>query len=91
MAPLSTFVAALALAYGLCGTLTAAHPGEPHKDGRIISREMKRAADIAEYQKRQLDLCMDKKHARELNERAVTRRQATAEKLRAERGLSDSK
>jgi hypothetical protein len=90
MAPISNFVAAIALAYSLCGSLTTAHPGEEAHDVKSIAREMRRTAAIAEYQKRQLDACHDSEHVREMYERAIHRRTATAQRLREERGLTDS-
>ena len=90
MAPISHFVTVVALAYGFCGSPTAAHPGEEAHDVRSIARDIRRTVDIAEYQKRQLDACHDSEHVREMYERAIERRAATAQRLREERGLTDS-
>lgn len=90
MAPISNFVAAVALAYGFCGFLTTAHPGEAAHDVRSIAREMRRTVDIAEYQMKQLEACQDSAHVREMYDRAIERRAATAQRLREERGLTDS-
>ncbi|KAF4632117.1 hypothetical protein G7Y89_g6011 [Cudoniella acicularis] len=90
MAPIVSFVAALALVYGFCGTLTAAHPGEVPHSVKEMAAKMKRMSDLAEYQKAQLDACADTIHARELDERAIQRRAAITMQLRKERGLEDT-
>ncbi|KAG9238151.1 Intradiol ring-cleavage dioxygenase [Amylocarpus encephaloides] len=89
MAPMSGFVAALAVVYGLCG-FTTAHPGEAHKDIRSIAREVRRMTEMADYQKSVMDACWDSPHVRELQDRAVKRRAAMVEQLRAERDLLDT-
>ncbi|RDL40521.1 Uncharacterized protein BP5553_00500 [Venustampulla echinocandica] len=90
MAPISRFTAALALAYGFCGTLTAAHPGEEQHDIKHIARQMKRTAAIADYQAAQMNACVDSEHVKALQERAIKRRAAITEQLREERGLQDT-
>jgi hypothetical protein len=91
MAPVSSFLATFALAYGFYGSLTAAHPGEAPKDIRSIMREMKRMSEVADYQRSVMDACWDSPHVQELQQRAAERRAAMVHELRAERDLVDSK
>lgn len=91
MAPVSSLLAAFAIAYGFSGSLTAAHPGEAPKDIRSIMREMKRMSEVAEYQRSAMDACWDSPHVRELQQRAAERRAAMVHELRVERDLVDSK
>lgn len=91
MAPISNFLSTLALAYGFCGSLTSAHPGEAPKDVRAIAREIKRMSDVADYQKSVMEACWDSPHVQELQQRAMERRAATVQQLREERDLVDSK
>ncbi|CAG8980412.1 hypothetical protein HYALB_00003977 [Hymenoscyphus albidus] len=90
MAPKSNLLAAFALAYGFCGSLTFAHPGEAPKDVRAIAREIKRMSDVADYQKSVMEECWDSPHVQELQQRAMERRAATVRQLREERDLLDT-
>ena len=91
MAPITSFLSALAIAYGFSGSLTAAHPGEAPKDIKTIMREMKRMEAVADYQKSVMDACWDSPHVQELQQRAAERRAAMVHQLRVERDLVDSK
>ncbi|KAF8858221.1 aromatic compound dioxygenase [Acephala macrosclerotiorum] len=85
MVQISNIITSLATA-SLIGT-TLAHPGETHSRTQVRRDILKRDA-LAAKAKRGLDACSNTLKARQLDERAITRRSAKADKLRAERGIN---
>jgi hypothetical protein len=83
----SNIVAALATA-SIIGSAVA-HPGETYTRTQIRRDIMKRDA-LAPEAKRGLEACSNTLKARQLDERAIARRSAKADKLRAARGASTS-
>lgn len=71
------------------GSVVNAHPGEVH-DILSIREDIKVRDILATQHKRSLAACANTLKARELTTRAVTRRAAKAEKLRAARGIDAS-
>ncbi|KAF2090984.1 aromatic compound dioxygenase [Saccharata proteae CBS 121410] len=71
-------------------SLALAHPGEKH-DHAHVKREIQQRDHLAARSASSLAKCAGSIKARALQERAVARRAATAEKLRAQRGISDRK
>jgi len=80
--------ALLAAASSIC--VIFAHPGEVH-DPTHVKREIETLNSLATAHKRSLGLCANGLNARALNDRSIARRAAKAEKLRAVRGIPDSK
>jgi protocatechuate 3,4-dioxygenase beta subunit len=85
MVYITKFVAALATASFVSSVV--AHPGESHSRTQVRRDIVKRDA-IALKAKRGLEACSNTLKARELDQRAVARRAAKADKLRAVRGIS---
>lgn len=69
--------------------LIAGHPGESH-DADKLDREMKIRAYMAEAQARELGQCEGSFDAVARTERAIERRTNTVQRLREERGLTNS-
>jgi len=82
-------LAALALAATLT-TLTSAHPGERLDVLEELAKARARHA-VADINNDALSQCNDLDEVRERRERAMTRRLATFNRLRAERGIDNGK
>ncbi|KAL1868365.1 hypothetical protein Plec18167_008290 [Paecilomyces lecythidis] len=78
--------AAIVVATSLFGAATA-HPGE-HHDVEHIKRELQTREVLATRASSSLSKCANSPKFRDLKKRAVSRRSATAERLRKERGLA---
>ncbi|KAF2492851.1 putative GPI anchored dioxygenase [Lophium mytilinum] len=85
MVVFSTFTTAVVAASLLNSAL--AHPGEQH-DADHVKRELEVRDHYANHAARSLANCAGTVKARHLEQRAIARRHATAEKLRAKRGIS---
>lgn len=82
---INKLVAALATSSAIGAAV--AHPGESHSRTQV-RRDILKRNDIATHAKRGLDACSGTLAARQLDERAIARRSAKFEKLRAARGIS---
>jgi hypothetical protein len=82
-----SFLLALATISSL--SFTVAHPGE-HHDAKIVAREMEIRALMAENQARELNECQGSFDVEARRDRAIARRAATVQRLREERGLTNS-
>lgn len=85
-----TLLAALATITSLSNILTAAHPGERH-DANLVARQMEIRTAMAENQFRELNACEGSFDVEARRERAIERRAATVQRLRAERGIDECK
>ena len=70
-------------------SFVTAHPGE-HHDHEHVKHEIKQRDLLAARAADSLSQCSSSVKARELNQRAITRRAAAAERLRKERGIEQS-
>lgn len=87
MVQLSKF---LAVAAACLATPSIAHPGEQH-DPRALKHEIHTRNSMAAHAKRSLNACESSPAARQLNQRSITRRSNTVQKLRQKRGITASK
>jgi len=87
MVCISNIVAALASA-SIIGSAVA-RPGETHSRTQI-SRDIKKRGALALKAKRGLEACSNTLKARQLDEQAIARRSAKADKFRTARGISTS-
>lgn len=82
---INKIVAALATSSAIGSAV--AHPGEVHSHSQI-RREITKRNDVAAFAKRGLNACSGTLAARQLDDRAIARRSAKFDKLRAARGIS---
>lgn len=85
MVNFSSFTAAVAAASFLSAVV--AHPGEHHEHAQV-KREVEIRDNLASKAARSLGKCAGTVKARALEQRAIARRAATAERLRAARGIA---
>ena len=85
-------IAAAVLAAVMCLDLfpVVAHPGEKHELGEMLKEASIRHA-VADVNQDLLGRCNNHAEAQERRERAMKRRLASFQRLRAERGISDGK
>ncbi|KAK7534151.1 Intradiol ring-cleavage dioxygenase [Phyllosticta citribraziliensis] len=70
-------------------TLAIAHP-EPHRTHTQVKREIEYRNAIASQQTRSLEKCAGSEKMKRTQERAIERRAATLQRLRKERGITNS-
>jgi hypothetical protein len=80
-------LAAVVATASFLGTVLA-HPGEVH-DAAEVKRDIEVRNIMASHNKRALDKCSGSLKARQMQQRAVARRAATAQNLRIKRQLAD--
>lgn len=85
MVQISKFAAALATASFLSSVI--AHPGESHDHARV-RRDIRKRDVLAATAKRSLEACSNTLKARQLDDRAITRRSAKLADLRVKRGIT---